>query len=96
MKGDCEKFFLTLSTRLKIRIIESLHEKEKAVKQISQDLGEERSKVSHALRDLLGCNFVNVKEKGRQRIYELNQDTVEPLLELVDRHMRKYCADCSR
>lgn len=96
MRGNCEKFFLTLSTRLKIDIIESLREGKKSVNEISQDIEEERSKVSHALQDLLACNFVEVNKKGRKRIYNINKDTIEPLLELVDRHVEKYCGKCGR
>ncbi|MFB6215770.1 MAG: ArsR/SmtB family transcription factor [Candidatus Aenigmatarchaeota archaeon] len=94
MEENCEKFFLTLSNKLKISIVESLRGSEKSVSELSGDIGEERSKVSHALQDLLRCSLVEVRREGRKRVYSLNEDTIEPLLDLVDEHVEKYCAEC--
>jgi len=68
----------------------------KCVSDLAKDIKEERSKVSHALRDLRSCNFVFMEKEGRKRIYRLNEHTFEPLLDLVDEHVRKYCEKCDR
>ena len=96
MKDKCHLFFETLGTGLKIHIITKLKEKALSVNELSKQIGQERSKVSHALKSLLECGFVKVKNKGRERIYSLNTDTIIPLLSLVEKHVKKYCKVCKR
>ncbi len=96
MKNKYHLFFETLGTKLKINIIGSLRKKSFSVTELAQELGEERSKVSHALLSLLDCNFVQVKRKGKKRIYSLNKDTINPLLDLVEEHVNKYCKKCKK
>ncbi len=88
-------FFRTLSNRLRIDILTCLKNGEKCVNDIAETIGEGRSKTSHALKQLLDCNFVYVKKKGRKRIYHLNEDTIQPLLELADIHVTENCDECS-
>jgi len=96
MKNKCYLFFETLGTRLKVDIIIKLKEKSFSVTELSKQLSQERSKVSHALKSLLECGFVEVKNKGQERIYSLNIDTIIPLLNLVEKHVKKYCKVCKR
>lgn len=72
-------------------IIESLLRGSKSVNEICRDMKEEQSKVSHNLKRLMDCNFIDVERKGKKRIYSLNQETVIPILKLVDKHVAKYC-----
>ena len=64
--------------------------------ELSTSLLQERSKVSHALKSLLDCGFVEVEKKGRERIYSLNKDTIVPLLNIVEKHVKKYCKVCRK
>jgi DNA-binding transcriptional ArsR family regulator len=96
MKGVYHLFFETLSTKLKIDILTKLKEKPYCVTSLADQLHQERSKVSHALLSLLECSFVTVEKKGKQRIYYLNMDTIQPLLNLVETHVRKYCKTCKK
>ncbi len=84
-------FFMNLANPLKIGIILSLREKDKCVNEIIKDLNVEQSKVSHALRTLKNCNIVNFKQKGKERKYFLNKDTILPMLNLIDRHALVHC-----
>lgn len=84
-------FFTNLANPLRIRIIQSLREKEKNVTDLSRDLKVEQSKISHALSSLRCCNIVKVKQKGKQRIYYLNKDTIVPMLKLIDKHAKTFC-----
>lgn len=84
-------FFTNLANPLKIEIILSLRKKPKNVTQISEELDVEQSKVSHALRNLRSCNIVDVEQKGKERIYSLNKDTIVPMLSLIDRHAKTFC-----
>lgn len=88
-------FFTNLANPLKINIITSLREKEKNVTDLSKELKVEQSKISHALASLRHCNIVNVKQKGKQRIYYLNKKTILPMLKLIDKHANVFCeGDC--
>lgn len=86
-------FFSNLANPLRIKIITSLKEKEKNVTEISNELGIEQSKVSHALASLKGCKIVDLKQEGKQRIYFLNRKTIVPILKLIDNHASRFC-DC--
>lgn len=88
-------FFKTLANQLRIDILIELSKKDCCVSEIAEETGEDRSKVSHALKNLLNCNFVRVEKKGRRRVYSINKDTIKPLLEIVDRHVRHNCSDCT-
>jgi len=94
MKSNCHLFFETLATKLKVGIILKLKEKPLNVNELSKQLNQERSKVSHALLTLHKCGFVRVKKKGRERVYYLNKNTIVPLLNLVEKHVKKYCKVC--
>ena len=50
-----------------------------------------QSTVSHNLQRLEHCGFVSVRSQGKERIYKLNQKTIEPLLKLMHAHMKNYC-----
>ena len=84
-------FFTNLANPLRIKIISSLKEKEKNVTELSRELKIEQSKLSHALRLLRHCNIVEVKQKGKQRIYSLNKKTIIPILKLIDDHSKTFC-----
>ncbi|MDP1695648.1 MAG: helix-turn-helix domain-containing protein [archaeon] len=96
MRDKCYLFFETLGTKLKIDIIIKLKEKPSSVSELSKNLNQERSKVSHALISLLDCGFIEVKKEGKNRIYFLNKDTILPLLNLVEKHVEKYCKICKK
>lgn len=96
MKSKCYIFFETLSTKLKIDIIDQLKEKPFTVNELSKKLKQERSKVSHALLSLKECGFVSVKKEGKKRIYSLNKETILPLLHLIEKHVKKYCKICNK
>ena len=85
-------FFSKLSNPLRINIISSLDKEPKSVNQLSKELDIEQSKLSHALKELRECNIVNVKQKGKQRIYSLSK-TIIPILRLIDCH-GKGCSEC--
>jgi len=84
-------FFTNLANPLRISIIQNLREKEKNVTALSKDLKVEQSKISHALSSLRCCNIVKVKQKGKQRVYYLNKDTIVPMLKLIDKHAKTFC-----
>ena len=86
-------FFSKLSNPLRIDIVSSLEAGEKSVSELSDDLGVEQSKLSHALKELKECNIVNVKQEGKKRIYSLSR-TIIPILHLIKCHGENCCAEC--
>lgn len=84
-------FFETISNKTRLSIIELLQKKPMSVTDICEALKEEQSKVSHNLKKLTDCHFLDVEQKGKQRIYSLNKETIVPLLNLVTKHVEKFC-----
>lgn len=87
-------FFTNFANRANLEIISALRERQMNVKTIVKNTGREQSAISHNLKKLCDCNILNVKKQGRERIYSLNKNTVVPLLDLVDKHVRKNCKGC--
>lgn len=88
-----DDFFLVLSNRQRVRVLQFLgDEGPKNVSEIGERLGIQQSAVSHCLQRLRACHFVEVEQQGKERVYSINHDTVEPLFQLIDQHVRKYCA----
>ena len=90
-KNTYHIFFSNLANPLRIEIITCLEKKGKSVTEISKELNMEQSKVSHALASLKSCSVVEVKQKGKQRIYSLNKKTIVPILKLIDKHAKTFC-----
>jgi len=87
-------FFGNLSNPLKIKIISELKEKKMSVLELAQKLKVEQSKLSHALTSLRHCSIVQVRQEGKKRIYELNKETILPMLKIIDKHELKFCKEC--
>jgi len=65
--------FDTLANELRIRILKELEKKPKSVLELSDNLDEEQSKISHSLKALRQCNFVDVEREGKKRIYSIKE-----------------------
>ena len=90
-------FFDTISTATRLDILELLKEKPMSVSEIVKALGEEQSNISHNLKCLVDCHFLEVKRDGKKRIYSLNKETILPLLQLAEKHVQKYCCkECNK
>jgi len=84
-------FFENIANKTRLSIIEVLNKKPMSVTEICKATKQEQSKISHNLKILADCHFLDVKQKGKQRIYSLNKDTILPLMNLVKKHVKKYC-----
>lgn len=83
---------MTLGNKQRVHIMQLLTKQgPMGVTAISEALKMEQSAVSHSLKQLLLCHFVTVKQEGKERIYTINEDTVKPLFEQIERHVNKYC-----
>lgn len=94
MYTSFDDFFTVLGNKQRVKIIQYLDkEGSKSVSEISQRLAMEQSAVSHNMKRLLLCHFVEVKREGKERRYTVNEDTIRPLLVLIDKHVRNYCVE---
>lgn len=84
-------FFETLGNKARWEVVHLLQKGELNATGIAEKLGYEQSLISHHLQRLEKCGFVTVKRSGKERIYVLNKETVKPLLELMHKHMSKFC-----
>lgn len=91
-----DTFFITLANEKRLAIIHFLAQNGPSnVTQIAEGTKIEQSAVSHNLKKLLSCQFIHIKPSGKERIYTLNEETIKPLLELMDKHVKNYCnGDC--
>ena len=90
-----KQFFEVFANDTRMKIIEALSEKDLCVTDLAAEVGEEQSKISHALRALLKCNFVTKSTEGKKRVYSINEKTIKPLLKTVETHVKTYCCnDC--
>lgn len=87
-------FFGNLSNPLKIDIISELKIGPMSVLELAKKLEVEQSKLSHALGALRNCSIVIVEQIGKKRIYSLNNETILPILNIIDKHEEKYCTTC--
>jgi DNA-binding transcriptional ArsR family regulator len=88
---NLHKLFLkTLSNETRLLILESVRIRPKCVSEVSEDLGFEQSRISHGLKCLCNCGFVEMKRKGKRRIYSLNKKTIIPLFDTIDKHIATY------
>lgn len=86
-------FFDVLASNTRLRIINSLRTSPKNVTQIIAETKLEQSCASHCLKKLETGGFVSVKRQGKFRVYELNHETIEPLVKLIDAHIAKNRRD---
>ena len=84
-------FFETIAIKARMEILCLLRHEPMPVSQICKALNQEQSRVSHNLKKLVECHVLEFKQKGKQRIYSLNKETIIPILDLVEKHVQKYC-----
>jgi len=83
-------FFKAFGNSTRFEIIQALRKGPKNVSRLGEETGFEQSRISHNLRCLLECGFVENNRRGKQVIYSLNKGTIAPLLGLIDKHIGKY------
>lgn len=83
-------FFKAFSNNTRCEIIRLLRKGKKNVSEISSELGFEQSRVSHSLKCLENCGFVNTKWNGKKKYYSLDDEHILPMLEEIDKHIERY------
>jgi DNA-binding transcriptional ArsR family regulator len=91
--------FDTLANQLRIDIVKTLEKTPASVEDISKALTVEQSRVSHSLKALKACSYVDVKADGRKRMYSLKPGIIEDfktkenkgVFTFFNEHFEKQC-----
>lgn len=83
-------FFKAFSNKTRFEIIKLLRTGSKSVTDMCKELKFEQSRVSHNLKCLENCGFVDAKWNGKNKIYELDKKHILPILRNIDKHIEKY------
>lgn len=89
--GSYKIFFGTLVSEPRLKIINFLRKGRKNVSEIMEELNMDQTSVSHNLARLKRCGFVLSENDAQFRYYSLNNDTIKPLMEIIEKHMSQYC-----
>ena len=89
--GAYKIFFGTLVSEPRLKIINLLRIKKKNVSEIMEELQMDQTSISHNLARLKKCGFVKSEIDGKYRYYKINDETIRPLMETIEKHMSKYC-----
>ena len=89
--GAYKIFFGTLFSGSRLKIINLLRKGRKNVSEIMNVTRMNQTAVSHDLARLKKCGFVTSEVEGKFRYYELNNETIKPLMEIIEAHMSCYC-----
>ncbi len=85
------QFLGTLANEKRVKLLLALKEKDMSVSDLIKKLNMNQTTISHNLKRLQICGFVKVKQNGKFRIYSITKETIKPLIELIEKHMKKYC-----
>jgi predicted transcriptional regulator len=95
MKEFCNEayyiLFSTLANRTRLAIIDVLKDGNKSIAEISKTLEQEEHVITENVKDLLKCSVVLSVGSGKEKKYCLNMEIMEPLSELLEFHVNKYC-----
>lgn len=86
-----QQFFKTLGNPKRIELMLLLMRTPMTVTELMEKTGMEQSTLSHHLKRLKLCQFVQNKANGKERMYSVNEDTAAPLFRLMNKHVEKYC-----
>ena len=87
-------FFQALANQTRMQLLQLLADKGgMSVSEICSELGLEQTHVSHNLKCLNFCGLVTSSREGKSRIYSVNEQTILPLLKIVDNHLRNYASN---
>jgi DNA-binding transcriptional ArsR family regulator len=98
MKMNTEQPFKcmeVLGNRLRVEIICLLQEKPRTVQEVCHILGREQSLISHSLKQLRECNFVDYRKEGKKSVYYIKSEIFnkknKTIFEMFEEHAKLYC-----
>lgn len=64
--------------------MDSIHQEEKTVSQIVEELGGNQSNISQHLACLKGCGIIVSRQEGKYIYYSLRNEQIRGLLQVID------------
>ena len=86
---DLAELFKTFGDSTRIRILYSLHESEKNVNDIADNLNMTQSAISHQLKILKQSKLIGNRREGKNIIYFLADDHVKTILNMGMDHINE-------
>ncbi len=83
-------FFKAFSNKTRFEIIRLLRKRPRSVTEICKELGFEQSRISHNLKCLENCGFVNAEWDGKNKFYSLDKKHIIPILDNINKHIGMY------
>ena len=91
------QFFSCLSDETRLKILVSLTEKPRTVKDIHDSVGKiTLSAVSHQLRLMSDLDIIVFEKKGRKKLFRLSDDFCWCILKDAFRHFEGKCKRCAQ
>jgi DNA-binding transcriptional ArsR family regulator len=84
-------FFSALANRTRLAMIDVLKEDAKTISEISTTLKQEQHSIRQNLEVLEHCVLVRSEGSGKEKLYSLNKEIIEPLSEILAFHTSKHC-----
>ncbi|MCG7381681.1 metalloregulator ArsR/SmtB family transcription factor [Paenibacillus sp. ACRRY] len=72
------------SDKTRLLILDSIHQEEKTVSQIVEELGGNQSNISQHLACLKGCGIIVSRQEGKYIYYSLRNEQIRGLLQVID------------
>ena len=83
------EFFKVFADETRLKILDTLLDKEKCVNEISQDIGVSFSAVSHQLKNLRALNLVKASKSGNSVSYSISDEHIRIILEYGIEHIEE-------
>ncbi len=82
-------FFDAFGNHNRFMVLNELMKGPECPSDLQKKLNIEQSNLSHDLKCLVNCRFVDIKRQGRKRVYSLTPETAEIINE-INTHIEKY------
>lgn len=89
IEQDVASLFQALSNPTRIKILFALKQQKLTVTEICQLLDMSQSAISHQLRELKLARLVRNCKKGREVIYQLDDDHVHQIFDIAIEHVKE-------
>ena len=83
--------FSALANRTRLAIIDFQKDGPSNILEISNSLKENQKIISENLEKLEKCVLVISQNSGKEKLYSLNNEVIEPLSHVLELHTSKYC-----
>jgi len=91
LKHPYNIFFGTMANQVRLDIMNAILAGPKNVTAIVESTGHKQPTVSKSLQRMERCGFVFCERRGKESIYTLNKTTIQPLLQLMNKHVGSFC-----